>query len=290
MKLRSAFRPARLALAVGLLTSLSACAEPPTSGKDAQGATRKVDIVEGPTFNGHTYTTAPVEAKLGPHRFNFPANYYDDQIGPYVDGGVGITLIWPEMTPGNPGARRLRSPVYQFRSVVVSVDYVDKAPIAGLLERLASTDHTYPADSIYQRDPMRRLDQRIRGDETFGLTPYLIDKSKIVQFSADFERESGAPYKGVELNSEDWYVAKDASGSIATLIKCDSADRVPDGLVIEGEELVANDEGRSAGCTHYFVDLDDKLALEMTYPRAVLRDWERMESAVRDVLAKYKVR
>ena len=108
MKLRLPYRPARLALAVGLLTSLNACAEPPLpSGKDVQGGVRKVGIIEGPTFNGHTYTSAPVEAKLGPHRFNFPANYYDDQIGPYVDGGVGITLIWPEMKPGGVIARHV---------------------------------------------------------------------------------------------------------------------------------------------------------------------------------------
>jgi len=291
VKLRLPYLPARLALAVGLLTSLNACAEPPLpSGEDVQGGVRKVGIIEGPAFNGHTYTSAPVEAKLGPHRFNFPANYYDDQIGPYVDGGVGITLIWPEMKPGDPGARRLRSPVYRYRSVIVSIDYVDKVPIAGLMERMTTTDFVVPADSVYRRDPIRRLDQRIPSDEVFGLTPYLIDKSKIAQFSADFERESGAPYRGIALNSEDWYVARNASGSIDTLIKCDSADRIPDGLVIDEEDLVPSGTDRIAHCTHYFVDLSDRLSIRLMYPRVILRDWKRMESTVRDVLAKYRVR
>jgi len=274
----------------GLLTSLSAYAELPPSGKDAQGGTRKVDIVEGPTFNGHTYTTAPVEAKLGPHRFNFPANYYDDQIGPHVGGGVGITLIWPEMKPGDPGARRLRSPVYRYRSVIVSIDYVDKVPIADLMERMTTTDFIVPADSVYRRDPIRRLDQRIPSNEIFGLTPYLIDKSKVAQFSADFESESGVPYRGVELNSEDWYVARNASGSIDTLITCDSADRIPDGLVTDGKDLVPSGTDRIAHCTQYFVDLRDSLSIQLMYPRVVLRDWKRMESSVRDVLVKYQVR
>jgi len=290
VKLRSAFRPARFALAAVFLTSLSACAEPPPSGRDAQGGTRKVDIVEGPTFNGHTYTTAPVESKLGPHRFNFPANYYDDQIGPYVDGGVGITLIWPEMTPGDPGARRLRSPVYRYRSVIVSIDYVDKVPIAGLMEKSVSNDVLGPEGTIHERDPLDRLDQRLRGTETMGLTPYLIDKSKLAKYAEDFQRETGMVYRGAELNSEDWYIARSSTGAIDTFIKCDSADRVSDGLVIEGKELVPNDEGRFAGCTHYFVDLDDSLAIRMMYPRIVLRDWQRMESSVREVLAKYRVR
>ena len=290
MKLRLPYRPARLALVAGLLTSLSAYAKPPPSGKDAQEGLRKVDIVEGPTFNGHTYTTAPVEAKLGPHRFNFPANYYDDQIGPYVDGGVGITLIWPEMTPGDPGARRLRSPVYRYRSVIVSIDYVDKVPIAGLMEKSVSNDVLGPEGTIHERDPLDRLDQRLRGTETMGLTPYLIDKSKLAKYAEDFQREAGLVYRGAELNSEDWYIARSSTGAIDTFIKCDSADRVSDGLVIEGKELVPNDEGRFAGCTHYFVDLDDSLAIRMMYPRIVLRDWQRMESSVREILAKYRVR
>jgi len=289
VKLRLPYRPARLALAMGLLTSLNACAEPPPSGKDAQGGMRKVDIVQGPTFNGHTYTSTPVEAKLGPHRFNFPANYYDDQIGPYVDGGVGITLIWPEMKPGDPGARRLRSPVYHYRSVIVSIDYVDKVPIAGLMEKSVSNDVLGPEGTIHERDPLDRLDQRLRGTETMGLTPYLIDKSKLVKYAEDFQRETGMVYRGAELNSEDWYIARSSTGAIDTFIKCDSADRVSDGLVIEGKELISDGSHRVAYCTHTFVDLSDSLDIRMIYPRVVLRDWKRMESTVRDVLAKYKV-
>lgn len=41
----------------------------------------------GRTLNGHTYTDAPVDVKLGPNTFRIPANYLDSQIAPWPGRG-----------------------------------------------------------------------------------------------------------------------------------------------------------------------------------------------------------
>jgi hypothetical protein len=46
----------------------------------------------------------------------------------------------------------------------------------------------------------------------------------------------------------------------------------------------------AAGCTHYFVDVENKLSITLNYKRAFLKDWKRMEDAVRDALARTKAR
>lgn len=42
----------------------------------------------------------------------------------------------------------------------------------------------------------------------------------------------------------------------------------------------------AAGCVHYFVDIDNRLSISLDYKRAFLKDWKRMEEAVRDVIAR----
>lgn len=242
------------------------------------------------TVDGYTYTTKPVEARIGPHRFAFPANYYDDQIGPAIGGGVGLTFMWPSMAAAPPGSRTDRSMEDHYRSVVASIDHVDKVPVGELLERLTTTDHTATEGSASKRDPLRRLDQRVPDEEFMGLTPYLIDEAKIPAFAEAFQQETGMPYKGDSLNAEDWYVARSAGGLIETFIKCDSRKRMDDGLMIEGDRLVSQQTGRIAGCTHYFVDLQDSVAIRLTYSRAVLADWKKMEGDVRAALTRYKVK
>lgn len=287
MSVLSPIRCIALALAAALNT---ACAQGPSSDKAEKEAAMTENSAESRTVDGYTYTTHPVEARIGPHRFAFPANYYDDQIGPAVGGGVGLTFLWPSMEAAQPGSRTDRSMEDQYRSVVVSIDHVDKTPIGELLERLTTTDPTTAEGSLSTRDPLRRLDQRVAGEPTMGLTPYLIDEAKIPAFAAAFEQETGLPYKGDSLNSDDWYISQAAGGPIETFIKCDSRKRMADGLTIEGNRLVSQQTGRVAACTHYFVDVPDSLAIRMNYSRAVLADWKRMESDLRAALARYKVK
>lgn len=274
------------ALALATVLSATACAKAPTVEKELA---MSENPAERRTVDGYTYTINPVEAEIGPHRFAFPANYYDDQIGPAIGGGVGLTLMWPTMAPALPGSRVGRAMEDNYRSVVASVDYVDKLPPSELLERLTTTDDSLEENSLDRLDPLRRLDQRIAGENTMGLTPYLIDEGKIPAFAEAFKRKTGMTYRGDSLNSEDWYIARSDDGNIESFIKCDSRKRVGDGLRVDGDRLVSLQTGRIAKCTHYFVDLQDRLAIRMTYSRAVLADWKDMERGVRAALSRFKV-
>lgn len=63
-----------LTLALAVAVSAGACARPPSNEHERNpampGATQT-----GRTINGHTYTDAPVDVKLGPNTFRIPANY-----------------------------------------------------------------------------------------------------------------------------------------------------------------------------------------------------------------------
>lgn len=60
-------------------------------------------VTTGRTINGHTYSDAPVDVKLGPNTFRIPANYLDSQIAPWPGEGVTLVIEWPDMTPLRPG-------------------------------------------------------------------------------------------------------------------------------------------------------------------------------------------
>lgn len=142
-----------LALAMTAALSATACAKAPTTGKGENEAAISENTAESRTLDGYTYTTKPVEARIGPHRFAFPANYYDDQIGPAIGGGVGLTLMWPSLQAAPPGTRPTRSMADHYRAISVSIDYVRKVPISGLLQRMASNEATTEDGAIERTDP-----------------------------------------------------------------------------------------------------------------------------------------
>ncbi len=69
------------------------------------------NVTTGRTINGHTYSDAPVDVKLGPNTFRIPANYLDSQIAPWPGEGVTLVIEWPGMTP-HP-ARGTGQPAYE---------------------------------------------------------------------------------------------------------------------------------------------------------------------------------
>lgn len=276
-------------LAATIALSASACAKAPPTDTGTQKAAMSEHENDSRTVDGYTYTTAPVEAKLGPHRYAFPANLYDNQMGPAVGGGVGLTLMWPELQAAAPGTRAARTMADHHRAISLSVDHIDGVPITTLLDRLTSSEATSEEGSVYRGDPRRRLDMRTPGAAQFGLTPYAIDETKMAQFGKAYEQQTGLPAKRNPGIEDDWYIARSTDGSIATFIKCDKLTDGRDGLTLEGGLLVADQSTVISGCTHYFVDSANNLSLRMTYPRVLLKDWSAMESAARAVLAKYKV-
>jgi len=277
-----------LALAVALNTT--ACAQGPSSEKTEKEASTAENPEESRNVDGYTYTTKPVEAKIGPHRFAFPANYYDDQIGPAIGGGVGLTLMWPSLQAAPPGTRPTRSMADHYRAISVSIDYVDKVPVSGLLQRMASTEATTEEGAIERTDLRRRLDLRTPGTPQFGLIPYAIDETRMEAYAQAYSKQRGEAPARNPRTEKDWYVARSGDDELTTFIRCDQPLNGLNGLVIEGELLVPDDAPEVASCTHNVVDTSDSLSMTIRYPRVLLKDWKAIEDAARATLSRYRIR
>jgi len=287
MSVLSPSRCIALALAAALNT---ACAQGPSSDKAEKEAAMTENPAESRTIDGYTYTTQPVVAEFGPHRFAFPANYYDDQIGPAIGGGVGLTLMWPSLQAAPPGTRPTRSMADHYRAISISIDYVDKVPISGLLQRMASTEATTEDGAIERTDPRRRLDLRTPGTPQFGLIPYAIDETRMEAYAQAYSKQRGEAPARNPRTEKDWYVARSGNDELTTFIRCDQPLNGLNGLVIEGELLVPDDAPEVASCTHNVVDIPDSLSMSIRYPRVVLKDWKAIEDAARATLDRYRIR
>ncbi len=197
------------------------------------------------TVGGQTYTMQPVEARLGPHRFTFPANLYYNQTGPLADGGVMLTVFWPDFDAAPPGDRPVRSTQDSRRQVLVELRYIDRVPIQNYLARRSSSEATSAPGSLERRDPVENLALRVAQPERWGLTPYSIDPSLMEAYAKESEAALGRPYVHNPGMEPDWYVARSAEGQLTTFISCDPADRIPDGLVAQGRHLNASEKARS---------------------------------------------
>jgi len=278
-----------LTLALTTALSATACAKAPPTEKEGKEAAMSENPAERRTVDGYTYTTKPVEAKIEPHRFAFPANYYEDQIGPAIGGGVGLTLMWPSLQAAPPGTRPTRSMADHYRAISVSIDYVNAVPIAGLLQRMASTEATTEEGSVSREDPRRRLDMRTPGSAQFGLIPYAIDEEKMAVFSQNYSKQRGELPTRNPGSEKVWYVGRSVDNQLTTFIRCDQPQAGLDGLVIEGELLVPDEADTVASCTHNIVDINDSLSVTLRYPRVLLKDWKSIEDVARATLARYKV-
>lgn len=279
-----------LALTMAAALSTTACAKAPTTERGEREAAMSESTAESRALNGYTYTTEPVEARIGPHRFAFPANYYDDQIGPAIGGGVGLTLMWPGLQAAPPGTRPTRSMADHYRAISVSIDYVDKVPVSGLLQRMASTEATTEDGAIERTDPRRRLDLLTPGTPQFGLVPYTIDETRMDAYAQAYSKQRGeAPVRNPRTDKE-WYVARSGDDELTTFIRCDQPLNGLNGLVIEGALLVPDDAPEVASCTHDVVDIPDSLSMTIRYPRVLLNDWRAIEDAVRATMARYRIR
>ncbi len=238
----------------------------------------------GRTLNGHTYTDAPVDVRLGPTVFRMPANYLDSQIAPWPGEGVSLVIEWPDMQPTPPGARANPRTNDFRKEIVVSINYVDRVPIEELMARYTTNESTTEAGSVERTDPRDRLDLRKPLPEQMGLTPYAIDESAMAEFSSRYAAHYGKPPVRNPAYEHDWYVQRGVDGQIASFIKCDARTFRPDGVRIVESEVISEPGEVAAECVHYFVDPDDKLSISLHYKRAFLKDWKRMEAAVLDVL------
>jgi len=270
--------------------SVTACAKAPSTEKDQKGTSMPEDSISPRSVHGHTYTTQAVEATLGPHRFMFPANLYYNQIGPFADGGVMLTVLWPDFDAATPGDRPVRTIQDSQRQVLIELHYLDQVPITDYLARRSNNEATTEAGSLERRDPVERLDLRVSQPEKWGLTPYSIDPALLANYAKESEQKLGVPYLHNPKMEPDWYVARSRESQLSTFISCDPADRIPDGLVAQGRTLERADSDQVAMCRHSLVDLDDSITIEMNYARVMLGDWQRIEATARELLRRYRVK
>jgi len=242
------------------------------------------------TLNGHTYTDAPVDVKLGPNTFRIPANYLDSQIAPWPGDGVSLVIEWPGMKPTAPGARA-NPRTNDFRKEIrVLINYVDRVPVETLLDRQASNIAITEEGSLERNDPSDRLDLRVPQPDRFGLIPYAIDETRMAEYARAYEAKYGHPHPRNPAFEDDWYIARSPDSALATFIKCDSAKHSGDGLIVENDALADGPGATVAGCVHYIVDLKNSLSISLNYNRVFLKDWKAMELAIRDVLDRTKVK
>jgi hypothetical protein len=138
-----------------------ACAPEPTPGIDDDILAFMVDPNRPRMVEGRTYSTQPVEASVGPRRFMFPANLYYNQIGPFSDGGVMLSVLWPNLEPAAPGDFALRTMEDGYRQVSIELRYVGGAGVADC--------------------PARDLSERVALTPRWGLMPYAVERSQVVR-------------------------------------------------------------------------------------------------------------
>lgn len=242
----------------------TACAPAPSPGIDDDILAFMVDPNQTRMVEGRTYSTLPVEGNVGPHRFMFPANLYFNQIGPFPDGGVVLTVLWPGLEGAAPGDFPLRTAEDGYRQVSIELRYVGYT---------RTGDYLAPhIGSGWAQSLAERVAQPLR----FGLTPYAI------------EHAAGAD--DAQALEPDWYVVRGGDGRVRTFIRCDAARVVADGLVMGSRTLVRSGGERIAMCRHSMVDVESGIAVEMNYARVMLVEWQRLEAAAVGLMRRYEAR
>ena len=275
-----------LAAVIGCL--LSACAAnipPPATNASAMTAMQE-PLVMGPTVDGYTYTNEPKLTRLGPHRFMIPANYFSDQMGPDFQGGVLLELVWPQLGPAPPGRTREMSRNEQNRLIQANVDYIEKLP---LQETMDSMQSGFVDDPVMSKDPVDNMSQRTRGEDVLGLQRWYVseaDKARYLKLT-EGQRDLYA-WPSDPWYIQDWFVRRDIHGHVLTFIKCDPPSK-PDGLIIHGDTLVDDGNPHVALCSHTFSAPKFGIKIRASYPRVLMRDWERVESNLHVIFERYHV-
>ena len=235
-------------------------------------------------YQQYGYNNHPVEARLGPHRYLIPANYFRDQIGPDFQGNFSLLVQWPDLQPLPPGERSKQDMEAFAKQITILPHYVDRVPMEGLLEK---SIRRYGAEgTLEHQNPAERLELRDEQAVVDGLTPYWGNAEKYAAYLSLWEKEYGYRSSAELQDRDDWYLDRDSQGRLTTVIKCDSHLK-PDGFVIHGERVIPKGN-RSTGCTHYFLMPEDKISFSVDYDRVFLRDWRRIEDRARALLTQYR--
>ncbi len=268
-----------LSLAVAIpLTACGASTPPPTVKTNEQGCT--MHLSNGP--QDPFQTPPPIkEACVGPYALRVPANYFDDQMGPNFDGSFGLYLEYPQLQAFAPGERINLKLDVSLRTVNIGYSYLDRVSLPEFLRRQYTP-------GFGKSGPAERLEDRVQGEPVHGLTPYYADLPKIYAYL----RARGLR-EGNNLlepgGHQDWYVQRDASGDISTVIKCTSREVVGDGVEYRDGVLGARRSDPYSDCYHVFVIPELKIAVDIRYVRFALPDWKRIEDRAREALRDFMV-
>jgi hypothetical protein len=226
-------------------------------------------------YQKHGYNTLPVEARLGPHVFRIPANYFRDQIGADFQGNWSVMVQWPDLEPLPPGKRSGQDMETFGRQITISPRYIDRVPIETRLE-VASMPPGEPGRIEYE-NPRYRLDLMLPQAEWHGLTPYIVDETLLEAYDDRYSAHYGTRRTPTRReNHKDWFVSRNVDGSLRTLIRCDQ----------ESEPDVYS----SPVCNHDLVIPELKIAVSISYRRTCLPGWENIENRARDLLEASRVK
>ena len=226
-------------------------------------------------YQEHGYNDLPVEAKLGPHTFRIPANYFRDQIGPDFQGRWSLMVQWPDLEPLPPGERSGQDMETFGRQVTISPRHVDSVPIETRLEVSTKPSYVEPGEIEY-KDPRKRLDLMLPQPQQYGLTPYVVDTRLLSDYSRAYQERVGVPLRTTARTYKDWFVRRSDAGQLQTLIRCD--------------HLPSPAEHASPVCDHDFVIPGLDVAVSINYRRDYLSGWERIEGRARGLIEQYRAR
>jgi len=269
----------RMLLCAALLP-LAACARHPAqkpverTQTNEQGCTRQRSV--GP--QDPYADPAPLkEACLGPHVLAFPQNYFYNQVGTEHDGSYSLALEYPSLQPFKPGERMGLTADVSVRTMSVEYDYIDQVDIHEAMRR-SYTPMKYEAD-----DPEASLEHRTRGDLQHGLSPYYIDMAVVREhYRAKGFKDTASVMKADRHT--DWFLAKDAAGEVATVIKCTPREITVSGVAYRDGKLVKSKEYGYAVCKHTFMVAALNTLVRIEYPREGLARWQEFETHAKGLL------
>jgi hypothetical protein len=248
------------------------------------------NIAIDPEHQARQASTQPVPFKLGPNAFALHRNFFYFQNAPSAaptDGTVSLSLQWPCLEPLPQGFNFADDEDASMRAILITVRYLDPERIAVPIAMQRTLLPLDPGSPAQRANPLENLELRLRGEAMpDGLVPFYADLDAVVRYLRDRHpgNERAHSRENALQLSKDWYVRRGADGVPRSVIKCDNRE-IPDGLLIEGP-LVKDDPAVQyrASCDHQYALPALGIVVEMSYARAFLPDWQRLEERLERLL------
>lgn len=241
-----------------------------------------------PEHQGRQELAGPVPFELGPNRFALDRKFFYFQNAPAAvpaDRSVALSLQWPCFEPLPVRFDFADHPDTSVRAISIKVQHVNPERVSvesAMRRRIEPLD---PTDPRQRADPLTNLDLRIAGNEVYGgLVPYYADVDAVERHLGD-RVPNGVRRRELAIGSSvDWFVRMDEKGAPQTFIACGNR-ALPDGLIVSGN-VVSNAPGvaRRQSCDHTVSLPELDIIVRMSYMRAFLSDWNRLEHRVTELL------